>query len=72
MNLFKKLPTRRLTFLKTNLVQKFPFILSISPHLAKAVKKGNIGMKWANPLSAKPTKWSNTLNQVVGSCQQIF
>ena len=29
-------------------------------------------MAYLNPLSTKPTKWSNTLKQFVGNSRQVF
>ena len=29
-------------------------------------------MKWVNPFSTKPIKWSNTLKQFVGKNRQLF
>ena len=37
----------------------------------QAVWNVNIGRKSINPLSANPTKWSNTLKQFVGKSRQI-
>ena len=33
---------------------------------------GSIGLKCVNPLSAKPTKWSNALKQFVGKIILTF
>ena len=33
------------------------------------IQKLNIGLKWVNPFSSKPTKWSNSLNRFVGKLQ---
>ena len=33
---------------------------------------GSIGTNWVNPLSANPTKWSNTLKQFVGRSRRIL
>ena len=32
----------------------------------------NYRSKHINPLTANPTKWSNTLKQYMGCCQQVF
>ena len=33
---------------------------------------GSIGTNWVNPLSANPTKWSNTLKQFVGRSDELY
>ena len=42
----------------------------------QGIQKWNIGMKWVNPFSSKPTKWSNSLKQFVGklptNCLNVF
>ena len=35
----------------------------------QGIQKWNIGLKWVNPFSSKPTKWSNSLNRFVGKLQ---
>ena len=35
------------------------------------VKEFKMGFQNLNPLSANPTKWSNTLKQFVGKCRRI-
>ena len=67
----QKVSHQTFDFFKNQFSAKVPLHFEYFPTFGKSTKKGNIGMKWANPLSAKPTKWSNTLKQVVGSCRRI-
>ena len=68
--------TSCLKLILTRFLIIFPFI-SMLPNIGQKMlqntgkhgkkgKEGNIDMKSSNPLSTNPTKWSNSLKQIVG------
>ena len=63
-------------FFKNKLRANVPLHFNISQQSAQALKEGNIGKNWVNPLSANSTKWSNIIKQFVGcmatNCLKVF
>ena len=49
----------------------FLYCLILIFWLFQEVQEWNICLKWINPLSPNLSKWSNTLNQLVGSSRRI-
>ena len=75
--MFNNVP--KIHFCEWDLLNDNPFVLQI--HIVNSVIGGYIVGKdstytgstviYINPLSANPTKWSNTLKQFVGFCRRI-
>ena len=70
----------KFTKVKVQSIHKLqPFLCSLSPTIFwyfQVVEEWNTDVKWVSPLSANPTKWSNTLKEFIGNlpmtCLSVF